>query len=279
MNFLHFFKLVSFSVILFIFVFSSKFVSAENFLSLAENTNLRVQIGDSTVPFPDEEDDDDDEEDESDDEITETFEIGESQYFPELTTEDQIKPLDDSISNLELEKAVNLKDEVISEFKKDLFDADLITSPNKKSKWKYFWWMIVAILVTGIFYAVLKSFGGFSMLGLFFRNLFAGRNKKEKWGIVFNAETGQPISNITIQLIDFNLGTVKEFIETDENGFYQFSLQDGNYKLAIENDNYILKTDILIDNKYGEIYQGNSFQINDGKRSIQSDINLALVQK
>lgn len=275
MNFPYFLKLVSFSVILIIFMFSSNFVSAENFLSLAENTKLKVQIGDNPVPPPEDDDDDDDE---SDDEITETFEIEEDQYFPELITEDQVESLDNLISNLESEKEVDLKDKVVFELKNDLFDADLITSSDEESKRKYFWWIILVILTIGIFYAILKSLGGFVALGSFFRNLFAGKGKSKKWGIVFNAETEQPIHNIIIQLIDINLGTVKQFVKTDENGFYQFSLQDGNYKLAIESERYILKTDILTDDKYGEIYQGNSFKISDGKKSIQSDINLVLVE-
>ena len=109
----------------------------------------------------------------NDDEIIKTFEIQESQYFPELVTEDQVQLIEETNdSNSLLKNNINSEDKN----KKDLFDLSLL---EEKEKNNYFWYIVFGSLIAFTFIIAVKSRSIFSIVGLFFKNMFVGKNIKK----------------------------------------------------------------------------------------------------
>lgn len=80
--------------------------------------------------------------------------------------------------------------------------------------------------------------------------------KKQRWGVVYDCETGKPLSN-TIVIISGEDGKIRELKNTDSLGFYSFLASSGKYSIEVRKAGYesiknsgILALDTYYDNSY-----------------------------
>ena len=68
--------------------------------------------------------------------------------------------------------------------------------------------------------------------------LFSKAKKRKTWGTVYDSATGDPISLVSISVIDAKDGKVKESKLTDKYGSYYFLVPEGEYQLEIQKKGY-----------------------------------------
>lgn len=110
--------------------------------------------------------------------------------------------------------------------------------------------------------AALPLFNLLSYLQFFFTQpiLLFGRQKKKRWGLIYNSLTKQPIEFAVVRLIHFESHLIVQTKVTDKYGRYVFQAKAGNYLLEINKPGYQFPTQYLIDLKtdgeFVDIYHG-----------------------
>ncbi|HPN15183.1 MAG TPA: fibronectin type III domain-containing protein [bacterium] len=110
--------------------------------------------------------------------------------------------------------------------------------------------------------AALPLFNLLSYLQFFFTQpiLLFGRQKKKRWGLVYNSLTKQPIEFAVVRLIHFESHLIVQTRVTDKYGRYVFQAKAGNYLLEINKPGYQFPTQYLIDVKtdgeFVDVYHG-----------------------
>lgn len=62
--------------------------------------------------------------------------------------------------------------------------------------------------------------------------------RKQKWGVVYDAQTGEPLGGALVIISDDN-GKVKEMKNTDPSGFYSFLAPKGTYVIEVRKSGYV----------------------------------------
>jgi hypothetical protein len=95
--------------------------------------------------------------------------------------------------------------------------------------------------------------------------------RKQRWGVVYDCETGKPLAN-AIVVISGEDGKIKELKNTDNLGFYSFLASGGKYSIEVRKSGYepvknlgVLALDTYYDNSY---FAGDSIDL--GEESIIS---------
>lgn len=80
--------------------------------------------------------------------------------------------------------------------------------------------------------------------------------RKQKWGVVYDSQTGHPLSSALVIISDEN-GRVKEMKNTDQSGFYSFLVPKGTYIIDVRKSGYspaknshIVSFETYYDNSY-----------------------------
>ncbi len=107
---------------------------------------------------------------------------------------------------------------------------------------------------------------------------FFGLRRPKAWGEVYNSLTKLPIDLAIVRLVDNMKNMVVESKVTDQFGRYFFLPKFGDYKLEVIKNGFIFPSLIMWgstnDDEKGEIYRGDTLNINDENKAIT--INLAL---
>jgi len=104
---------------------------------------------------------------------------------------------------------------------------------------------------------------------------FLGLRKKAKpWGVVFNAETGQPLSLAIVRIYETKYNRILERAVTDNQGRYGFLAKPGEFYITCSKAGYIFPSKEKKSTFYEKIYTGGNFKITDKNQSIAFNIPL-----
>lgn len=110
----------------------------------------------------------------------------------------------------------------------------------------------VAVIATaGATAAAASSFNLLAYLRFLFTQplLLLRRRKREKWGLVYNALTKQPIDLAIVRLLDAKTGALKQTRITDAQGRYAFLAEVGQYKLQVVKPGFVFPSVTLAQEK------------------------------
>jgi len=107
----------------------------------------------------------------------------------------------------------------------------------------------------------------------FFGSLM-NRDKKKKWGIVFDRDTKRPISGAIVSLFDEEKKRVSETQITDREGRYGFLSRQGLYSIHVKQGLYSMNFSESSDTLYGDLYQGNVISVHDVSQIIAENVAL-----
>lgn len=110
----------------------------------------------------------------------------------------------------------------------------------------------VAVIATaGATAAAASSFNLLAYLRFLFTQplLLLRRRKREKWGLVYNALTKQPIDLAIVRLLDAKTGALKQTRITDAQGRYAFLAEVGQYKLQVVKPGFVFPSATLAQEK------------------------------
>ena len=91
--------------------------------------------------------------------------------------------------------------------------------------------------------------------------------KSSHYGIVYDSETKEPVSNAVVSIFDNEYGSLKETRISDKYGRFSILAQPGTYKLKAEKEGYFFpakktkKKSLLKDRKFKNPYTGGSFSL------------------
>lgn len=95
--------------------------------------------------------------------------------------------------------------------------------------------------------------------------LLLKRRKRDKWGVVYNALTKQPIDLAIVRLMRAKTRMVVQTRITDAQGRYSFMAQPGEYLVEVIKPNVIYPSKLLqhehIDTDFVDLYHGESIQV------------------
>lgn len=112
--------------------------------------------------------------------------------------------------------------------------------------------------------------------------LLVRRRRREKWGLVYNAITKQPIDLAIIRLIDVATGAVKQTRITDAQGRFAFLAGAGTYRFQVVKPGYVFPSSLLakeaIDIDLVDLYHGETVQVQ-GSATLTPNIPVDPVEK
>lgn len=103
------------------------------------------------------------------------------------------------------------------------------------------------------------------------------KRRRRPWGIVYNAETKEPLSLVVVQLIDLESGQPIEQRVTDAYGRFGFLVKPGRYKINPIHPQFSFPSQISPhkgDLRYSDLYHGEEIVINDPNTVIVANIPL-----
>jgi len=104
---------------------------------------------------------------------------------------------------------------------------------------------------------------------------FLGLRKKAKpWGVVFNAETGQPLSLAIVRIYETKYNRLLERAVTDNQGRYGFLVKPGEFYITCSKAGFVFPSKEKKSTFYEKIYTGGNFKITDKNQSIAFNIPL-----
>ncbi len=108
-----------------------------------------------------------------------------------------------------------------------------------------------------------------------------GIKKKKKWGIVFDAETGEPLDPVAVSLKDQS-GREVAFAITGLDGRYGFAVEPGTYTISAQKQHYTFPSVKLAGQKgtkiYDHLYFGEGLVVNESGQVIGQNIPLDRVK-
>ncbi|HCU71088.1 MAG TPA: hypothetical protein DIC35_05065 [Candidatus Moranbacteria bacterium] len=93
---------------------------------------------------------------------------------------------------------------------------------------------------------------------------FARSKKRDEWGTVFDVETHSPISGAEISIFNIDEKMI-DSVTTNSEGKFGFLASRGEYSFKVFKKDYELFKDDKTDEFYGDLYDGNTFIIEDGE--------------
>jgi len=104
--------------------------------------------------------------------------------------------------------------------------------------------------------------------------LIGVKKKNKPWGVVFNAETGQPLSLAIVRIYETKYNRVLERVVTDNQGRYGFLVKPGEFYITCSKSGYIFPSKEKKSTFYEKIYTDGNFKIADADQSIAFNIPL-----
>lgn len=112
--------------------------------------------------------------------------------------------------------------------------------------------------------------------------LLIRRRRREKWGLVYNAITKQPIDLAIIRLVDVATGAVKQTRITDAQGRFAFLAGVGNYRFQVVKPGYTFPSALLaketLDLDLVDLYHGEPIQV-EGSATLTPNIPVDPIEK
>lgn len=121
-----------------------------------------------------------------------------------------------------------------------------------------------AFLYTSYLWSVLLEF-----LGL--------KRRRRSWGVVYNAETKEPIPLVVVQLVDEETAHLIEQRVTDPYGRFGFLVKPGRYRIVPSHPHYQFPSKISPENgdlRYSDLYHGEEIAIEDPHTILALNIPL-----
>lgn len=107
-----------------------------------------------------------------------------------------------------------------------------------------------------------------------FRALF--RKKRDKWGVVYNSLTKQPVDLAIVRLYDYETNQLVQTEVTDTAGRYSFFIKPGHYYIKASKPNYSFPSIFMAgkkeDIKYTDLYHGEVITVSVGEATITANI-------
>jgi len=100
------------------------------------------------------------------------------------------------------------------------------------------------------------------------------RKKAKPWGVVFNAETGQPISLAIVRIYEIKYNRLLERAVTDNQGRYGFLVKPGEFYITCSKAGFVFPAKEKKSTFYEKIYTGGNFKIAGKDQSIAFNIPL-----
>lgn len=112
--------------------------------------------------------------------------------------------------------------------------------------------------------------------------LLVRRRRREKWGLVYNAVTKQPLDLAIIRLVDASTGAVKQTRITDAQGRFAFLASTGTYRFQVVKPGFSFPSSLLakatMDIDLVDLYHGELVQV-DGSATLTPNIPVDPVEK
>jgi hypothetical protein len=101
------------------------------------------------------------------------------------------------------------------------------------------------------------------------------RHKEDRWGIVYDSVSKQPLDPVIVKLIDARTGKVFQSSVTDLAGRYNFLAYPGKFKILVKKSNYLFPSQISAggsDEVYQNLYHGEFFELRGDSEVISFNI-------
>ncbi|MCC7522350.1 fibronectin type III domain-containing protein [Candidatus Uhrbacteria bacterium] len=107
--------------------------------------------------------------------------------------------------------------------------------------------------------------------------LLLGRKKRDKWGIVYNSLTKQPLDLAAVRLVHADTRLVVQTRVTDAKGRFIFQVRPGTYRLEAVKPGYVFPSvflkDVKEDGDYVDVYHGENIVV---KEVSEIGVNIPL---
>ncbi|MBT7350593.1 hypothetical protein HN803_07485, partial [candidate division WWE3 bacterium] len=123
----------------------------------------------------------------------------------------------------------------------------------------------------------------------FLRNIFGQpllllrRRKRQKWGVIYDAFTKQPVDLATVRILDSKTGKVIRSQVTDSQGRYYIILEPGEYEIEVAKTGFIGLSEYLKnveeDAKYINLYHGGIVKIDKENTELNYNIPMDFAEK
>ena len=87
------------------------------------------------------------------------------------------------------------------------------------------------------------------------------RKKRKPWGIVFNSQTGQPVSLATVKIYDKEYNRLLESSVTDRDGRFGFLVRPGTFYLVLAKGGFIFPSQYKVSGFFENVYTGGNINI------------------
>ncbi len=114
--------------------------------------------------------------------------------------------------------------------------------------------------------AAASSFNAIAYARFFFLQPFMlwRRRRREKWGLVYNALTKQPVDLAVVRLLDAKTNQVRQTRITDAQGRFAFLATPGSYKIQVVKPGFTFPTSVLASEKMDvdlvDLYHGEAIE-------------------
>mgnify|MGYP005845930881 CR=1 FL=1 len=100
------------------------------------------------------------------------------------------------------------------------------------------------------------------------------RKRRKSWGVVFNSQTGQPISLAMVRIIDKRYNRVLEQAVTDNQGRYGFLVREGTFYITVSKSGFSFPPKAKTSSFYEKIYAGGDFKVAGKDQTVAYNIPL-----
>jgi len=100
------------------------------------------------------------------------------------------------------------------------------------------------------------------------------RKRAKPWGVIFNAETGQPIPLAMVRIYEIKYNRILERVVTDNQGRYGFLVKPGEFYITCSKTGFVFPSKDKKSTFYEKIYTGGNFKIADKDQTIAFNIPL-----
>lgn len=100
------------------------------------------------------------------------------------------------------------------------------------------------------------------------------KKRAKPWGVIFNAETGQPLSLAMVRIYETKYNRILERVVTDNQGRYGFLVKPGEFYITCSKTGFIFPSKEKKSTFYEKIYTGGHFKIADKDQTVAFNIPL-----
>jgi len=100
------------------------------------------------------------------------------------------------------------------------------------------------------------------------------RRRSKPWGVVFNAQTGQPVALAIVKIFDKQYNRMLEQVVTDSQGRYGFIAKPGEFYMSVSKAGFIFPPKEKSSSFYEKVYFGGNIKISEKDQTVAFNIPL-----